>query len=68
LSVSAIISYFYRKQLETLEIPKVPDNFSLSIALIMTIIVLGILLPLFGLSIVIIFLLSKLKRKVALQT
>lgn len=67
LSVSAIISYFYRKQPKTLGIPKVPDNFSLSIALIITIVVLGISLPLFGLSILILFLLNKLKRKVTLQ-
>jgi uncharacterized iron-regulated membrane protein len=69
LSVSAIASYFYRKQPKSLGIPKVPENLSPSIALVAIIVLLGIVLPLFGLSVVILFLLSKLKskRNVSLQ-
>jgi uncharacterized iron-regulated membrane protein len=65
LSMSAIVSYFYRKKSGTLGIPKVPDNLSPSIALIIIIVLLGIVLPLFGLSIAILFLISKLKRSIS---
>jgi uncharacterized iron-regulated membrane protein len=63
LSIAAIISYFYRKKPNSLTIPKVPDNFSPSIALLIIIIFLGITLPLFGLSVVIIFLINKFNFK-----
>lgn len=70
LSISAIVSYFYRKQPKSLGIPKVPETLSPSIALVAIIVLLGIVLPLFGLSVIILFLLSKLKlkRSVSLQT
>jgi uncharacterized iron-regulated membrane protein len=70
LSISAIVSYFYRKQPKSLGIPKVPETLSPSIALVAIIVLLGIVLPLFGLSVIILFLISKLKlkRNVSLQT
>ncbi|PKP15650.1 MAG: PepSY domain-containing protein, partial [Bacteroidetes bacterium HGW-Bacteroidetes-23] len=68
LSVSAILSYFFRKQPKTIGVPKVPDNLSPSIILIIIMVMLGILLPLFGLSVAILFLLSKLKQKIYFQT
>jgi uncharacterized iron-regulated membrane protein len=67
LSVSAIISYTYRKKLGSLSIPKVPDNISFGFPLVVLIIILGILLPLFGLSVVLLFLISKLKEKASMQ-
>jgi uncharacterized iron-regulated membrane protein len=67
LSVSAIISYTYRKKLGSLSIPKVPDNISFGFPLVVLIIILGILLPLFGLSVVLLFLISKLKERASMQ-
>ncbi|MCL7988468.1 PepSY domain-containing protein [Sphingobacterium sp. lm-10] len=61
LSLSALITYFYRKKPGTLSIPKVPDDFSLSIVLVIIIIILGVVLPLFGVSVVFIFLVSTFK-------
>jgi uncharacterized iron-regulated membrane protein len=66
LSVSAIISYTYRKKLGSLSIPKVPDNISFGFPLVVLIIILGILLPLFGLSVVLLFLISKLMQRQSL--
>lgn len=68
LSLSAIFSYFLRKQPKTFGVPKVPDNLSPSIVLVTIIVILGIALPLFGLSVAILFLLSKLKNNINLQT
>ena len=66
LSMSAIISYAYRKTPGTLAIPKVPENISFGIPLIVIVVMLGILLPLFGLSVVLLFLYSKLKQRQSL--
>ncbi len=68
LSGSATFSYFLRKQPKTFGVPKVPDNLSPTIVLVAIIVILGIALPLFGLSVAILFLLSKLKKNINLQT
>ncbi|WP_439482381.1 PepSY-associated TM helix domain-containing protein [Cyclobacterium plantarum] len=67
LSVSAIVSYFLRKQPKTFSVPKVPDNFSPGMVLVIIIVLMGIALPLFGLSVACLFLISKLKQKIYLQ-
>ncbi|EPR67676.1 PepSY-associated TM helix domain-containing protein [Cyclobacterium qasimii] len=61
LSVAAIVAYFYRKRPGSLSVPAVPDGFSPSIALLVIVMLLGVTLPLFGLSVVLIFILNKLK-------
>jgi uncharacterized iron-regulated membrane protein len=68
LSLSAIFSYFLRKRPKTFGVPKVPDNLSPSLVLVTILVILGIALPLFGLSVAILFLLSKLKKNINLQT
>ena len=68
LSVSAIFSYFFRKQPKNFGVPKVPDNLSPSMALVLIIVILGIALPLFGLSVAVLFILSKFKQKIDVQT
>jgi uncharacterized iron-regulated membrane protein len=66
LSMSAIISYVYRKTPGTLAIPKVPEHISFGIPLIVIVVMLGILLPLFGLSVLLLFLYSKLMQRQSL--
>jgi uncharacterized iron-regulated membrane protein len=66
LSMSAIISYAYRKTPGTLAIPKVPEHISFGIPLIVIVVMLGILLPLFGLSVLLLFLYSKLMQSQSL--
>jgi uncharacterized iron-regulated membrane protein len=66
LSMSAIISYAYRKTPGTLAIPKVPEHISFGIPLIVIVVMLGILLPLFGLSVLLLFLYSKLMQRQSL--
>jgi uncharacterized iron-regulated membrane protein len=66
LSMSAIVSYAYRKTPGTLAIPKVPEHISFGIPLIVIVVMLGILLPLFGLSVLLLFLYSKLMQRQSL--
>jgi uncharacterized iron-regulated membrane protein len=70
LSVSAIVSYFFRKQPGSLGIPKIPSHLSPGIALIAIIALLGVVLPLFGASVLVILVISKLtaRRETLLQT
>jgi len=63
LSISALISYFYRRQSGSIGIPNVPANLSPNIAIVIIIITLGIALPLFGISIATLFLASKVRHK-----
>ncbi len=51
-----------RKKPESLGIPKVPQNFHLSYGMIIAISVLGIIFPLFGLSVLVIFLIVGLRK------
>ncbi len=60
LSGSAITSYLLRKQPGSFGVPKLPDHLAPSAALIVIIILMGIVLPLFGVSIVAIFCINKL--------
>jgi uncharacterized iron-regulated membrane protein len=63
LSITAIATYFLRKKTGSLSVPKVPNNLSPSMALVILICVLGVILPLFGLSVVLIFLIDKFRAK-----
>jgi len=62
MSLSAIISYTLRKRKNSLGIPKVPKNYSLGIGMLLIIGFLGVLLPLFGLSVIIIIIFELLKN------
>jgi len=64
MSITAIISYIKRKKKGEWSIPEVPSGFSLDAGIIIMVIILGILLPLFGLSLTVIYLIEK--RKVIL--
>ena len=63
LSITAIITYFLRKKTGSISVPKVPSNVSPSLTLIIVICLMGVILPLFGLSVVFIFLIDKFKSK-----
>ncbi len=54
MSISALISYTLRKRKGFWDIPKVPKNFNIGYGIIFGLFVLGILFPLFGLSIILI--------------
>lgn len=54
MSLSAVISYALRKRKNSWGVPKVPKNYSLGIGMVIIIGFLGVLLPLFGLSVIII--------------
>lgn len=61
MSISAIISYGLRKTSGTLDIPDISPNYSPQYPVFLIIILLGIILPLFGLSVLIIAIISSLK-------
>lgn len=63
ISTTAIATYFFRKKPGSLSIPNIPKNLSPSLALIVVIVSLGIVLPLFGLSVILLFLINKFKPK-----
>lgn len=55
-SISAIISYILRKKFDRWGIPKVPASFNVDKGIIGILVVLGILFPLFGMSLIVIVL------------
>ena len=63
MSVSAIISYLLRKRRDSWGIPKVPAKFKVGKGIVILIILLGILFPLFGASIILIYLFEKIKAR-----
>jgi uncharacterized iron-regulated membrane protein len=67
LSISAIISYIYRRNPGLLAIPEVPENISFGLPIIFLIIVMGMVLPLFGLSVALIYLFSKFSTRAMLK-
>lgn len=62
MSLSAVISYVLRKRKNSWGVPKVPKQYSISPGLIIIIGVLCALLPLFGLSVIIICIFELLKN------
>jgi uncharacterized iron-regulated membrane protein len=62
MSISAIVSYVLRKKKGDFGIPTVSSKFKLSKGLVVLLIVLGVILPLFGVSILLLFVWEKLKK------
>lgn len=62
-SISALVSYSLRKSKGSWGVPKVSQKFNLSYGIILTMLVLGILLPLFGLSLILIFIGFQIKKR-----
>lgn len=63
MSVAAIVSYLLRKRKDSWGIPKVPAKFTVGKGIVILIILLGIIFPLFGASIVLIYLYEHIKKR-----
>ncbi len=63
LCVSGIVSYLLRKRKGKWGVPKVPENFNIGYGIISIVLLLGIVFPLFGISIIVIFLIELLRKK-----
>jgi len=63
MSIAALFSYLKRKRKGDWSIPRVPDNFKIDYILTGIIVLLGIVFPLFGLSLVVLFAYRLIKRK-----
>ncbi len=63
MSAAAIVSYLLRKRKDSWGIPKVPAKFKAGKGIVCLIILLGIIFPLFGVSIVLIYLYEKIKNR-----
>ncbi|WP_299838231.1 PepSY domain-containing protein [uncultured Tenacibaculum sp.] len=63
MSTAAIFSYVFRKQKGKLSVPKSPKSFKQNYGLVIAILFLGIIFPLFGVSIVLICLSEFFKRE-----
>jgi uncharacterized iron-regulated membrane protein len=50
MSTSALISYLYRKRKGTWSVPKVPDQFNVGYPIMLALVILSVLFPLFGAS------------------
>ncbi|MCH2224169.1 MAG: PepSY domain-containing protein [Crocinitomicaceae bacterium] len=64
LSLFAMLSYFGRKQKNSWNIPKTSTNFYFGNGIFIILIALGILLPMFGISLILISLIHLIRRKV----
>ena len=62
-STSALVSYIKRKRKGSWSIPKVPKKFNVGYGIIGILILLAILFPLFGISLIVIFLAEKFNPK-----
>ncbi|RKR15068.1 putative iron-regulated membrane protein [Maribacter vaceletii] len=62
-SISAIISYIKRKRKGSWSIPKVPKKFNIGYGIIGVIVLLAALFPLFGISLIFIFILEKFRKR-----
>jgi uncharacterized iron-regulated membrane protein len=63
MSITAILSYLARKKKGTWSIPLVSDTVVLDKVLVFIIITLGVLLPLFGVSVVLIWFVEKIRNR-----
>ena len=61
-TLAAILSYFSKKPENKWIIPKVPRSFNVTPGLVVLIVLLGLLFPLFGISVLIIVFLEKIKK------
>lgn len=64
LSLSAVFSYLKRKPKENFRLPSTPKDLKLGVGLITMISILGLILPLFGISLIFIVLTTAIKRKI----
>lgn len=65
ISIAGLISYIHRKKPGSWSIPKVPDSFKVSYAAMSLIVLLAIVFPLFGISVLLITIISFLKERFA---
>ena len=63
MSVGAILSYFYRKQKGTLGVPKSPKNRKLEKGIGISLLILSVVFPLFGVSLIIILIYEFFKNR-----
>lgn len=63
MSATAIFSYLWRKPKGKLGIPKQPKNFRLSAGFIFLLLILGIIFPLFGISVMFIFVFDIIRNR-----
>ena len=63
ISVAGLISYIYRKKPGSWSVPKIPDTFKVGYLVMGLIVLLAILFPLFGISVVLIGISSFVKTK-----
>lgn len=63
MSVGAIVSYLKRKPTKKLGVPKQPKKFKVGVGFVVLLLVLGCLLPLFGASIVFLFIVDVLRKR-----
>lgn len=66
-SLAAIVSYFSKKEKGKWVVPNVPKSFTVSKLVIVSIIILGLLFPLFGISAFLIFIIERFKKKVKIK-
>ena len=68
--IASLVSYFKRKPKGSLGIPKVPAGFDVGVPIFIAIILLGLVFPAFGISLVCIFVIEKARGlfKPKLQT
>lgn len=65
ISIAGLISYIHRKKPGSWSIPKVPDSFKVGYAIMSLIVLLAIVFPLFGISVLLITIISFLKERFA---
>ena len=63
MSISAIISYLLRKRKESWGVPNVPTKFKIGNGIIAILLLLAIIFPLFGISLVLILVIEYLRKK-----
>lgn len=65
ISIAGLISYIHRKRPDSWSVPKVPESFKVGYVVMGLIVLLGIVFPLFGISLLLIIGFSFLKKRLA---
>ena len=68
MSASALLSYILRKRKGTWGIPKVPNSFNIGYAIITTLIILSVIFPMLGLSILMLFIYEIIRKKIKINS
>jgi len=63
ISIAGLLSYIYRKKPGSWSIPKTPSNFKVGYGVLILIIILGVIFPLFGLSLILILISNLITKK-----